>query len=55
MPKKKTEVDEATEAYKRGYTKGYLDGYEAGTKEGMKEAVKAFAYMQGDYGEGKSE
>ena len=41
------------EAYKRGYTKGYLDGYAAGEKDGMAVAIKAYAHMQGEYGEGK--
>lgn len=53
MPKRKTEIEEATEAFNRGYTKGYLDGFDAGQKEGMKAVIKAFAHMQGDYGEGK--
>ena len=41
------------EAYKRGYTKGYLDGYAQGEKDGMAMAIKAYAHMQGEYGEGK--
>lgn len=41
------------EAYNRGYSKGYLDGYAQGEKDGMATAIKAYAHMQGEYGEGK--
>ena len=40
------------DAYKRGYAKGYEDGYAAGEKDGMAVAIKAYAHMQGEYGEG---
>lgn len=52
--KEKIEPKETpVEAYKRGYTKGYLDGYAQGEKDGMATAIKAYAHMQGEYGEGK--
>ena len=50
--KRKSESD-YEKGYKVGYTKGYTDGYEDGEKAGVKDAVKAFAYMNGEYGEGK--
>lgn len=43
------------EAYNRGYSKGYLDGYTHGEKDGMATAIKAYAHMQGEYGEGRKD
>ena len=51
--KRAEKVSAENDAYNKGYSKGYLDGYDAGEKNGINITIKAFAHMNGDYGEGK--
>ena len=51
--KSKEREKELMRSFTKGYDKGYTDGYDKGSKEAMKETVKAFAHMNGDYGEGR--
>lgn len=45
--------EEQSQIFLKGYDKGYSEGYSAGSREAMSETIKAFAHMNGDYGEGK--
>lgn len=49
--KEKEEV--YSQVFLKGYDKGYSEGYSVGSREAMSETIKAFAHMNGDYGEGK--
>lgn len=53
--KEKEEENEEmySQVFLKGYDKGYSEGYSVGSREAMSDTIKAFAHMNGDYGEGR--